>query len=80
METTLQMETTILPGHRLEICDPVLPEGARVAVTVVVPSPPEKQAISMLDFVNSLPPGPRAFPTWEEYHKFLQEEKDSWER
>ena len=29
---------------------------------------------------ESLPPGPRAFPTWEEYERYLGEEKDLWER
>ena len=36
--------------------------------------------MSMLEFLESLPPGPRAFPTWEEYERHLQEEKDAWER
>jgi hypothetical protein len=76
METTLQIETTILPGHRLEICDPGLPDGVKVALTVVVHSPQERQTISMLDFVSSLPPGPRAFSTWEEYEKFLRQGTD----
>ncbi len=78
MQSALRMETTVLPGHRLEISAPELPEGARVEVIVVLPEKPRR--MSMLEFVESLPPGPRAFPTWEEYEKFLQEEKDAWER
>jgi hypothetical protein len=78
MQSALRMETTVLPGHRLEISAPELPEGARVEVIVVLPEKPCR--MSMLEFVESLPPGPRAFPTWEEYEKFLQEEKDAWER
>jgi hypothetical protein len=80
MQTTLRMETTVLPGHRLKISAPELPEGARVEVIVVLPEQLQKKAISMLEFVKSLPPGPRAFPTWEEYEQHLREEKDSWER
>ena len=79
MSTTLHMQTTILPGHRLEISDPVLPEGAKVAVTVVVPEE-LPQFASALEFLESLPAGPRAFKTWEEYERHLQEEKDAWER
>jgi hypothetical protein len=76
------METTILPGHRLEVSDPQLPEGAKVQVIVVLPEKHERQKVSMLEFLQSLPPGPspRCFPTWEEYERHLREEKDSWER
>lgn len=80
MQTTLRMETTVLPGHRLEISAPELPEGAKVEVIVVLPEKPLPPRMSMLEFIDTLPPGPRAFPTWEEYEKFLQAEKDAWER
>ncbi len=61
MQTTLRMGTTVLPGHRLEISDPDLPEGVTVEVIVVLPKRPELGRISMLELVESLPPGPRAF-------------------
>jgi hypothetical protein len=80
MQTTLRMETTVLPGHRLEISDPELPDGARVEVIVVLPKKPELQFGSALEFLESLPPGPRAFKTWEEYEQHLQGERDSWDR
>ena len=55
-----------------------LPEGA--TVEVIVPATPSKpDRISMVDLLESLPTGPRTFPTWEEYEQFLREEKDSWE-
>jgi hypothetical protein len=76
----VRIETTVLPGHRLEISDPELPEGVKVEVIVVVPEKPKTQTVSMLEFLESLPPGPRAFPTWEEYERHLREERDSWER
>ncbi len=56
MQTALRMETTILPGHRLEISDPELPEGARGEVIVVLPEKP-KLKVSMLEFLESLPRG-----------------------
>lgn len=60
-----RMETAVLPGHRVEISAPELPEGAKVEVTVVVL--PDKPAFqSMHEFLQSLPPGPRAFDAWEE--------------
>ncbi|MHB1422015.1 MAG: hypothetical protein ACYC3I_02225 [Gemmataceae bacterium] len=80
MQTALRMEATVLPGHRLEISSPELPEGAKVEVIVVLPERPQAKFASALEFLESLPPGPRAFPTWEEYERHLREEKDSWDR
>jgi hypothetical protein len=82
MQTTLRLETTVLPGHRLEVSAPELPEGAKVEVIVVLPKEEERQHVSVMDFLESLPPGPspRCFPTWEEYERHLREEKDAWER
>jgi hypothetical protein len=80
MQKALRMETTVLPGHRLEISAPELPEGAKVEVIVVLPEKPQPQFASALEFLESLPPGPRAFPTWEEYERHLREERDSRDR
>ncbi len=80
MDTTLRMETTVLPGHRLEVTAPELPEGAKVEVIVVLPAKPQPRFPSALEFLESLAPGPRAFKTWEEYERHLQEERNSWER
>jgi hypothetical protein len=80
MQTALRMETAVLPGHRLEISGPELPEGAKVEVIVLLPERPNPRRLSMLEFLESLPPGPRAFRTWEEYEQHLREEKDAWER
>ena len=82
IQAVLRLETMVLPGHRLEVTAPELPEGATVEVIVVLPEPVVPRRLSMLDLLDTLPegPSPRAFPTWEEYERFLQEEKDAWER
>ena len=80
MQTALRMETTILPGHRLEISAPELPEGVKVEVIVVLPAPIEPVHRSMLEFLATLPPGPLLFKTPEEANRYLQEERDSWDR
>lgn len=82
MQAALRLETTVLPGHRLEVSAPELPEGARVEVIVVLPQQPAPRRLSMVEFLETLPPGPspRCFPSWEEYERHLQEEKDAWER
>jgi len=56
-----------------------LPEGAKVEVTVV-PDRAKPRRLSMLEFLETLPPGPRAFDTWEEYEQHLREEKQAWDR
>ena len=48
MQTALRMETTILPGHRLEVSAPELPEGAKVEVIVILPEQPKPRRLSML--------------------------------
>ena len=80
MQSALRLETTVLPGHRLEVSAPELPEGVKVEVIVVLPDKPEPRFRSALGFLESLPPGPRAFPTWEEYEQHLREEKNAWDR
>jgi hypothetical protein len=80
MQAPLRIKTTVLPGHRIEITAPELPEGAKVEVIVALPATPKPQFGSALEFLESLPSGPRAFPTWEEYERHLREEKDAWER
>jgi hypothetical protein len=82
MEAALRIETTVLPGHRVEIRAPGLPEGAKVEVIVMLADSPEPRRMSMLELLETLPqaPSPRCFPTWQEYERHLQEEKNAWER
>ena len=80
MQSALRLETTVLPGHRLELSAPELPERAKVEVLVVWPAKPQTRFASALEFLESLPPGPRAFKTWEEYEQHLRKEKDLWDR
>jgi hypothetical protein len=56
-----------------------LPEGAKVEV-IVLPEEASLRRLSMLELLETLPPGPRAFDTWEEYEQHLREEKDAWDR
>jgi hypothetical protein len=80
MQSALRLETTVLPGHRLEISTPELPEGAKVEVIVVLPEKPQPRRMSMLEFLATLPPGPLLFKTPEEANRYIHEERDAWER
>ena len=67
-------------GHRVEVVVPELPEGDLVNV-VVEPWDNQPQCReSVLTFLDSLPEGPRAFATWEEYEQHLRQEGDSWDQ
>ena len=80
MQTTFRIETTVLPGNRVEFSAPELPEGAHVEVTVVVPSQTAPARMSMIDFLKTLPPRPLVFKTSAEVNEYLQEERNSWDR
>ena len=75
----LRIETTVLPGKRIEIDTPELSEGIVAEVIVLVPDTQEPRA-SILQFLESLPPGPRLFETPGEAEVHLQQERDAWQR
>ena len=37
MQTALHLHTTVLPGRRIEVTDPALPEGSRVELIILLP-------------------------------------------
>jgi hypothetical protein len=78
MQKALRLETTVLPGHRLELSAPELVDGATVEVIVVLPASPPPRRQSMLEFLDTLPPGPLLYRTAEEVDRYIQEERDSW--
>lgn len=73
----------VMPGHRVEIVAPELTEGEEVEVIVSPRTPRTSRAptaLSVLSFIASLPDGPRAFATWDEYEQHLRQERESWDR
>jgi hypothetical protein len=81
-QTALHLTTRVGPGHRIEITAPQLVEGATVEVFLIMAAPAETQGPrrSMMDFLETLPPGPRSAPTWEEFERQFDEERNSWDR
>lgn len=80
MNAAYHTTTTVLPGHKIEITAPELPEGQQVQVVVI--SPPasvKKSGPSALDIIESLK-GHRLFQSPEEVDRYINEERDSWER
>jgi hypothetical protein len=79
MQAVLRLHTKILPGHRLEISSPELPEGESVEVLVLLPSAVGSPPCSALELIESLQ-GHRLFQSPDEVDRSIQEERDSWER
>jgi hypothetical protein len=44
------------------------------------PTSPVLRPAGVLDYLDSLPAGPRSAPTWDEVERAFQSERDSWER
>lgn len=80
MEAALRVTTKVLPGNKIEITAPELKEGDAVEVFLVFPKVSPTPGQSLREFVESLPPGPRSAPTWEQLERRFQEERDSWDR
>jgi hypothetical protein len=68
----------VLPGHRVEVVVPEFREGDLVNVVVEECGNRLQSRESVLTLLDSLPDGPRAFATWEEYEHHLRQEKDAW--
>jgi len=79
MQSALHITTKVLPGGKLEITDPELRVGEPVDVFLVLPEPPARPRRSALEIIEALQ-GRRVFQTPQEVNKYLQEERDSWDR
>lgn len=79
MQPSLHIKTHVLPGNKLEIEIPEAAIGDAVDVFVILPEKPKPPRRSAIDILNELP-GQRLFKTPEEVDKYLEEERDSWDR
>jgi hypothetical protein len=72
--------TRVQPGNKIEITALELKEGQDVDVFVIPRLSETHPPRSALDLLNSLRPGPRSAPTWDEIERQFQEERDAWDR
>lgn len=81
MSAPIRVRTTVLPGSKVEVSVPGLTEGQQVEVVVTLPATPPAPLTkaNLLEWLDSLPPGPRSYPTWEEFERTFQEERNSWD-
>lgn len=80
LRTTLHLRATVQPGKTVEVSCDELREGDTVDVFLVMPTRPATGSASIIDFLDTLPSGPRSFSTWEDSERRFQEERDSWDR
>jgi hypothetical protein len=77
MSPALQVKTTILPGHRIEICAPELPEGQSATVFIVL-NEGEMPKRPLSEVLGGYPGG-QLFKSAEEVDAYLRAERASWE-
>jgi len=77
IHTAIQFHTTVLPGHRIEVSAPELPEGCSATVFVVLAEPagPKRRLSDILAGYA----GGQLFRTAEEVDAYLHSERDSWD-
>lgn len=84
--TAIKLNTTVLPGHRIEFIAPDLPEGISVDI-FVAPAPvsaetpgESRRFKDALEFLDSLPKISRSSEEWEAIEREFREDRDSWDR
>jgi hypothetical protein len=77
MSIAVHVTTTVLPGHRIEVQVPELPEGRQATVFIVLDDEPVPKR--RLAEVLAAHPGGRLFRSAEEANAYLRAERDSWD-
>jgi hypothetical protein len=80
LRTALHTTARVQPGNRIEITAPELKEGQDVDVFVIAHLSNSQPKPSILELLDSFPPGPRSAPNWDEIERRFQEERDAWDR
>ncbi len=76
-QIAIQLRTVVLPGNRIEITAPDLPEGRPATVVVLLDKPPA--AKRRLSDVLAGYPGGQLFRSAEEVDAYLRAERDAWD-
>lgn len=76
----VQLKTRVQSDNRIVIPADGFEAGQDVKVTVESTTPNIPPSEDILDFIDSLPPGPRSGKTWEEVEQNFREERDAWDR
>jgi hypothetical protein len=81
MSQSIHFTTTVQPGGKIEIVSESLPVGEMVNVVILPTEPVIKRPTGdVVEFLKSLPPGPRSFKSWEDVEREVQAERNAWDR
>jgi hypothetical protein len=80
LEAALHITARVQAGSKIEITAPGLKVGQDVEVFLIPRPLKTESGRSVLEFLDSLPPGPRSAPTWDEVDRQFHEERDAWDR
>ncbi len=80
MAKAYKLVTTVLPGHRIEVTAPEVEVGRKVELIVREQVQDSEGRMSILDYLESLPPRSHTPEEWAEIERQFQEERDSWDR
>lgn len=75
----IHIRTNVLPGGRIEVVSPALPEGSPVEMVVHIEPQPAKPKGGVLEFLASLPASTRAMKDWDAFEKHFRAERDAWD-
>jgi hypothetical protein len=75
MAASFEIQTTVLPGHRIEVTAPHLKEGEQVTVVLLSSAGPAKRRLCeiLADYA-----GGELFRSAEEVDAYLRAERESW--
>ncbi len=73
---TYSIRTKVLPGGRIEYQSPELPEGVEVVVDITVEGPKR----SLDEILAEFPKRRRSFKDAAEVDRYINEERDSWDK
>ncbi|HQU44622.1 MAG TPA: hypothetical protein PK867_17525 [Pirellulales bacterium] len=80
LRTTLHLRATVRHGKRIEITSDELREGESIDVFLVMPNRAAPGYGSIVEFLDSLPAGPRSYCTWDDLERRFQDERNAWDR
>jgi hypothetical protein len=80
LQNALHVTARVQSGNKIEISAPGLHEGQDVDVYLVPRPAATPSRPSVLEFLDSLPEGPRSAPTWDEVERQFQQQRDAWDR
>lgn len=79
MESAMHIKTKVLPGKKIEITSSSLVEGEQVEVFIVFPASARGHRRSVMDIIETTVP-PQVFKTANEADRYLEGERESWDR